>query len=264
MNKVLHQEREIKPLVAISTDCIERYGHRAYSLFFGYVEAVANTANALPMSLPSDPESIDYPSLIANIDGILLTGSPSNVSPIYYGGIPKENDPLLDPNRDQTILPLLCKLIEAEIPILAICRGLQEINVAWGGTLNTAVYERSEAIDHREGDRARPIQQWYEDNHAIEIVPGGILSQLHSSKYTNVNSLHHQGIEKLGDGLVVEAIAPDGLVEAFSIKKAKSFALAVQWHPEMRVHDHELSRNIFKAFGEACRHRMRQRLKLDQ
>jgi putative glutamine amidotransferase len=129
------------------------------------------------------------------------------------------------------------------------------MNVAWGGTLNAAVHERPGAIDHREGDQTRPIKDWYEDCHSIEIISGGILSVLSAEKYVLVNSLHHQGVERLGQGLKVEAIAPDGLIEAFSVEGAPGFALAVQWHPEMRVEDSDLARGIFEAFGAACRQR---------
>lgn len=261
MNSELVSQRDLKPLVAIATDTIERSGHRAYSLFFGYIDAVAQTAQALPLALPSDPQAIDYNALLSNVDGILLTGSPSNVSPYYYGQLESANDPLLDLGRDKTILPLIRPILEAGIPLLGICRGFQEINVAMGGTLNPSVFNSSNAIDHREGDRSRPIVEWYRDSHSIEIMPEGILATLTKNKSVKVNSLHHQGIETLGHGLKIEAKASDGLIEAFSVKDAKNFALAVQWHPEMRTKDDPLSKAIFQAFGDACRQRMLQRLK---
>ena len=111
------------------------------------------------------------------------------------------------------------------------------------------------AIDHREGDQSRPIKDWYQDCHSVDIIAGGVLSRLCTEKSVLVNSLHHQGVESLGKGLKVEAIAPDGLIEAFSVEGAPSFALAVQWHPEMRVEDSDFARAIFEAFGEACRQR---------
>ncbi len=162
---------------------------------------------------------------------------------------------MLDPARDATVLPLVKKLVEAGIPVLGICRGFQEMNVAWGGTLNVAVHERPGAIDHREGDQSRPVKDWYQDSHSIDIIPGGVLSGLCAEKSVLVNSLHHQGVESLGKGLKVEALASDGLIEAFSVEGATSFALAVQWHPEMRVDDSDFARAIFEAFGEACRKR---------
>jgi putative glutamine amidotransferase len=249
-----------RPLVVIASDRVQQYGHQAHMILHGYVDAVVHVSGALPLALPADSEAVDLPSLIANVDGVVLTGSPSDVSPQCYGGTASSGDSLLDPQRDATILPLLTKLVEAGIPVLGICRGFQEMNVAWGGTLNSAVHERHGAIDHREGDHSRPIQEWYQDSHWIEIAPGGVLSELYPFRRAVVNSLHHQGLEKLGKGLKVEATAPDGLIEAFSVERASSFALAVQWHPEMRVRDDGLSREIFTVFGHACRRRLQTRL----
>lgn len=250
-----------KPLVAIATDRVDRYGHPAHTLLHGYVDAVSSIAGALPLALPADPDAIDFDSLVAHVDGVVLTGSPSNISPQRYASAATPDVATLDLARDATVLPLVKRLVSAGIPVLGVCRGFQEMNVAWGGTLDAAVHERPGAIDHREGDHARPIVEWYQYRHDIEIVAHGVLSRLHRGATAPVNSLHHQGIERLGSGLMVEATAPDGLIEAFSVKDAPSFALAVQWHPEMRVHDDPLSREIFEAFGEACRCRQESRLR---
>jgi putative glutamine amidotransferase len=250
-----------KPLVAIASDSVERYGHAAHALLHGYVDAVSSVAEALPLALPAAPGAIDFDSLVANVDGVVLTGSPSNISPQRYGSSATPDVATLDLARDATVLPLVRRLVDAGVPVLGVCRGFQEMNVAWGGTLDAAVHERDGAIDHREGDRSRPVVEWYSYSHAIEIASGGVLSGLLDATSAQVNSLHHQGIETLGSGLSVEATAPDGLIEAFSVTGATSFALAVQWHPEMRVHDDALSREIFKAFGEACRRRRDSRLR---
>lgn len=250
-----------RPLVAIATDRVERHGHPAHSLLHGYVDAVSSTARALPLALPADPDAIDFESLLANIDGLVLTGSPSNISPLRYGGSATADVSTLDLARDATVIPLVRRLVNAGVPVLGICRGFQEMNVAWGGTLDTAVHERPGAIDHREGDHSRPIVEWYQHSHSIQVAEGGLLSQLRGTGDVQVNSLHHQGIARLGSGLTVEATAPDGLIEAFSVTDAPGFALAVQWHPEMRVHDDRLSRDIFQAFGEACRRRRELRLR---
>lgn len=250
-----------KPLVAIATDRVERYGHAAHSLLHGYVDAVCSMAEALPLALPAAPEAIDFDSLVANVDGVVLTGSPSNISPQRYGSNATPDAATLDLDRDATVLPLVRRLVSAGVPVLGICRGFQEMNVAWGGTLDAAAHERAGAIDHREGDRSRPVAEWYTYSHDIEIVSGGLLSRLHGAASAQVNSLHHQGIDRLGSDLAVEATAPDGLIEAFSVAGAASFALAVQWHPEMRVHDDPLSSEIFKAFGDACRRRRESRLR---
>lgn len=250
-----------KPLVAIASDSVDRYGHAAHALLHGYVDAVSRVAEALPLALPAAPDAIDFDSLVASVDGVVLTGSPSNIAPQRYGSSATPDAATLDPARDATVLPLVRRLVEAGVPVLGICRGFQEMNVAWGGTLDTAVHERAGAIDHREGDRSRPVVEWYSYSHDIDLAAGGLLHRLQGGASAPVNSLHHQGIETLGHGLTVEATAPDGLIEAFSVAGAASFALAVQWHPEMRVHDDALSREIFKAFGQACRLRRDSRLR---
>jgi putative glutamine amidotransferase len=249
-----------RPLVAIATDRIDRHGHVAHAVFDGYVQAVADVAGALPLALPAAANALDAASLIESIDGVVLTGGPSNVAPERYGAASLPESVLLDRERDDLVLPLLPRLIAAGVPVLGVCRGFQEMNVAWGGTLDAAVHARPDRLDHREGDHARAIERWYDDSHWIDIVPGGLLARLTAAQRLQVNSLHHQGIDRLGSGLRVEATAADGLVEAFSVDGASAFALGVQWHPEMRTHDCPLARAVFTAFGEACRRRRSLRL----
>ncbi len=249
----------LRPVVAIASDRIERHGHPTHAATHGYVRAVAKAAHALPLVLPALGEALDADTLVASIDGIVLTGSPSNVDPARYGAPEPHAPMLLDRERDDTILPLLPRLIDAGVPVLGICRGFQELNVIFGGTLSPAVHALPGRLDHREGDHGRPIERWYDDSLALHIVEGSRLAALAGSTHAVVNSLHHQGIERLGRGLRVEATAPDGLVEAFSIESAPQFTLAVQWHPEMRIDDSPLARAIFAAFGAACRARQQQR-----
>lgn len=249
-----------RPLVVIASDSIERHGHPAHALLHGYVRAVSEGAGAMALGLPADAAAFDLDSLVGSVDGVVLTGSPSNVAPALYGAPELPRDVLLDPGRDAAVLPLLPRLIEAGVPLLGVCRGFQEMNVAFGGTLDPAVHTRPGRLDHREGDHGRPIQRWYDDCHDIEIAEGGVLAGLLAARRLPVNSLHHQGIDRLGQGLRVEATAPDGLVEAFSVAWAPAFALAVQWHPEMRIHDCPLAQAIFQAFGAACRQRQSRRL----
>ena len=249
-----------RPIVAIVTDCIEIHGHAAYTALHGYIRAVSEVAKALPLLLPAAAECVDVGSLIAGVDGVLLTGSPSNVAAERYGAAPLPATVKLDRHRDAIVLALLPKLISAGVPILGICRGFQELNVALGGTLHPAVHQQPGRLDHREGDHNRPIQRWYDDSHELHIVAGGQLAELAADDCVPVNSLHHQGIERLGKGLRVEATAPDGLIEALSVEGARQWTLAVQWHPEMRIDDSALSRAIFSHFGTACRARQSERL----
>jgi len=249
-----------RPLVAIAADRIERHGHEAHAVLHGYIDAVSRVAGALPLALPAALEALDADSLIETLDGLVLTGSPSNVAPQCYGADVSPPDVLLDPDRDAAVLSLLPRLIAAGVPVLGVCRGFQEMNVAYGGTLDTAVHLRPGALDHREGDHDRPVPRWYDDSHPVDIVPGGLLAQWAPSRRLAVNSLHHQGVARLGRGLRIEATAPDGLVEAFSVEGVSAFALAVQWHPEMRTHDCPLAHAIFTAFGVACQQRRANRL----
>jgi putative glutamine amidotransferase len=249
-----------RAVVAIATDRVDRHGHQTHAGFHGYVHAVADAAGAMPLLLPAYAGGMDAASLAAAVDGIVLTGSPSNVDPARYDAPLPHRTMMLDHERDAAILPMLRELVELGVPLLCVCRGFQELNVAYGGTLEPAVHEQPGRLDHREGDHDRPIQRWYDDSHPLHIAPGGRLASIAGgAESTMVNSLHNQGVERLGDGLRVEATAPDGLVEAFSVANAPQFTLAVQWHPEMRVDDNALARSIFAAFGDACRARRAQR-----
>jgi putative glutamine amidotransferase len=248
-----------RPAVAIVCDRSEVAGHPAHLALHGYVRAVDAIAQALPLLLPADADAVDLTSLVAAVDGIVLTGSPSNVAGERYGAAPLPAGVCTDRARDATVLPVVRALVDAGLPLLGICRGFQEINVAYGGSLDAAVHERPGRLDHREGSHDRPIARWYEDRHEVALAPGGLLARLAGGTRAIVNSLHHQGVDRLGHGLRVEATAPDGLVEAFAIDGAPQFALGVQWHPEMRIDDSALARAIFAAFGDACRARQRRR-----
>lgn len=247
-------------MVAIVCDRVQLYRHDAHAVFDGYVRAVTQAVGGLPLLLPAAGGTIDLDALIDSIDGLLLTGSPSNVAPSCYAGPDGPPDLLTDAQRDATTLTQIPRLVRAGVPLLGVCRGLQEMNVAYGGSLHLAVHDEPGHLDHREGPHDRPIPDWYGDSHAVQLAPGGWLARLLQREQMQVNSLHHQGIQRLGHGLRVEARAPDGLVEAISVEAAAQFTLAVQWHPEMRIDDSAEARALFTAFGDACRARRVQRL----
>jgi putative glutamine amidotransferase len=217
-----------------------------------YIAAVAQAAEAIPVLIPSLGEGADFDSILASVDGILLTGSPSNVAPQHYAGPPSDPDTLHDPHRDATTLPLIPRVIAAGMPLFAVCRGFQEMNVAFGGTLWQKVQDVPGMHDHRE-NKEDPLELQYAPAHEVELVPGGELQRIAGADRVTVNSLHSQGVQRLGDGLAVEAKAPDGLIEGFSVPAAPGFALAVQWHPEWQVMKNPFSRALFAAFGEAAR-----------
>jgi putative glutamine amidotransferase len=217
-----------------------------------YIAAVAQAAEAVPVLIPSLGEGADLDAILASVDGILLTVSPSNVEPHRYAGPPSDPDTWHDPHRDATTLPLIPRVVAAGMPLFAICRGFQEMNVAYGGTLWQKVQEVPGFADHRE-NKEDPLEVQYAPAHEVELVPGGELHRIAGTGRVEVNSLHSQGVQRLGDGLEIEARAPDGLVEGFRVREAPGFALAVQWHPEWQVMQNPFSRALFAAFGEAAR-----------
>jgi putative glutamine amidotransferase len=223
-----------------------------------YIAAIADGADATPVLLPALGQALDLRELLADFDGILLTGSPSNVEPHHYGGPASDPGTLHDPHRDATTLPLIPHIVQAGLPLLAICRGFQEMNVAFGGALWQKLHETPGHLMHKENVEA-PLDEQYGPAHAVSLTPGGQLHELAGGERLEVNSLHSQGVRTLGSGLEVEARAPDGVIEAFRVRNAPSFALAVQWHPEWKFHGNAFSRALFKAFGDAARKRAARR-----
>ena len=219
-----------------------------------YLRAVADAAGAVPLIIPAIAEVYDFDALLERLDGLLLTGSPSNVEPALYRGPPSDPGTLHDAARDSTTLPLIARAVEQGVPVLAICRGFQEMNVAFGGTLHQKLHEVPGYLDHRDDER-QPLDVQYAPVHEVALEPGGLLRRLIGKDSITVNSLHSQGVERLGRGLDVEARAPDGVVEAFRVHDARCFALGVQWHPEWKVMSNPASLAIFSEFGAASRER---------
>jgi putative glutamine amidotransferase len=198
-------------------------------------------------------EAEDVPCLLPLVDGVLLTGSPSNVEATHFGGTALSTD-LLDPRRDQLTMHLVRAALVGEVPLFGVCRGLQEINVALGGSLYQSVHSEPGMMDHREPHDAELAVQFAE-RHDVLLEPGSAFAQWAGGTRAKVNSLHGQGIKKLGEGLVAEAHAPDGLVEGVRAQGAGTFAYAVQWHPEWRHEQHPFYQRTLEAFAQACRQR---------
>jgi len=242
------------PLIGIPAD--RRLHGKYYFHMVGekYIEAVAAGSRAVPVLIPALGSELDLPSLLDACDALLLTGSASNVEPHHYGGPASRLGTLHDPSRDATTLPLIPRAIASGLPVLAICRGFQEMNVAYGGTLHQLVHEVPDYRDHRE-DETAPLEVQYGPAHEVLLEPGGALQTMAGRERLEVNSLHWQGIDRLGSDLVVEARATDGLIEAFAVRGAPAFALALQWHPEWQFAHNPFSSALFAAFGEAARAR---------
>lgn len=241
-----------QPLVAVSTDVKHFENYDWHAAPKQYIEAAIAGAGVFPVLIPSFGDRLDLDQLLSVVDGVMLTGSRSNVNPSLYGGEETEENGPYDPERDATTLPLIRKTIDRGVPLLAICRGIQELNVALGGTLATEIQQREGSLDHR-----APVSESQDMRFAIRqtvsIKPGSCLSGIFDTTDIEVNSVHRQAIDRPGSHLQIEAVAEDGTVEAVSVRGAKAFAIGVQWHPEYWVHSDSNSAKIFNAFGEAVR-----------
>lgn len=258
---------DAKPVVLIPCD-VKLVGiHPFHCVGEKYLNAVAHGAEVWPLLVPAFGPGVDLASLadhvnldalLAMADGVFLPGSVSNVAPPRYGA---EDDPeiLHDTQRDELALPLIDRAMAMGLPLFAVCRGLQELNVTLGGTLHPRLQDVPGLLDHRE-DPQLPREDQYRPAHAVELLEGGVLERLLDRREIAVNSLHGQGIRDLAPGLQAEGRAPDGVVEAVSAPAHDGFLLGVQWHPEWRYADDPVSVALFSAFGEACAERRRQRL----
>ncbi len=247
-----------KPLIGVPADRRIIDPHPFQMVGEKYLDALIKAADGLPLMIPLMSADVDVDELLARFDGIFLTGSYSNIEPHHYDGEPSDEGTLHDPHRDAVTLPLAKRALDTGVPLLAVCRGFQELNVALGGTLHQKVHEVPGYHDHLE-NKEDPLDVQYGPSHAVNLADGGLLRELAGSGQVMVNSLHAQGVARLADGVSIEAVADDGLIEAFRVDDVPGFALAVQWHPEWRATENEFSTAIFKAFGDACRVHARQR-----
>jgi putative glutamine amidotransferase len=244
-----------KPIVLVPA-CIKAFDdYEWHSVATRYIDSVVVGADATPLILPAIGAAADIDSVLDRVDGILLTGSKSNVHPTLYGATPSAAHEPYDPARDETTLPMIRRAVALGIPLLAICRGFQELNVAFGGTLDTEIQEQDGRLDHRAPVADDPDER-FAPRHPIRIVDGSCLGRIVEASTIDVNSLHRQGINRLAPGLVAEAVADDGTIEAIRVVHATSFAVGVQWHPEYWVRTEAASVRLFRAFGEAMRERI--------
>ena len=246
------------PLVGLPSDR-KQIGHHAFqAVGEKYLRAVVDGAGCLPLMIPSLDPPLDLRALLSRLDGLLLTGAYSNIEPHHYSDEASFEGNEHDPARDATTLSIVPLAIEMQVPVLAVCRGLQEVNVALGGSLHQKVHEVPGFMDHRE-DLAAPLDVQYGPAHSVALAEDGVLARIAGSREATVNSLHGQGIRTIGRGLRIEATAPDGLIEAVSLETDAAFFLAVQWHPEWKVRENPFYLRTFQAFGDACRARANHR-----
>jgi putative glutamine amidotransferase len=242
-----------RPIVLVPACTRDIGSHPYHAAQTKYIDAVVKGAGCAPLILPALGEALQLETMLAVCDGILLTGSASNIHPSHYAQ--DVLDPALpqDPARDATTMPLIRAAIRRGVPILAICRGFQEMNVALGGSLHQALHTVDGLMDHRENP-ALPLAEQYGAAHTVALAPGGVMARILGPGDIGVNSLHGQGVNVLAAGLAIEARAADGVVEAFSVSGSPGFTLALQWHPEWRLADNPVSMQLFGAFGQACRY----------
>ena len=219
-----------------------------------YIRAAMTYANVAALIVPSLPDLMIAAEVAPRLDGILLTGSPSNVGTARYGddGGAKDNVGPFDDARDEIALSMVDRMIDAQKPVFGICRGFQEINVALGGTLRRDTSASDELIRHHAPDGVS-FDAMFDHRHPIELAKGGVLAEAYAKPALEVNSVHYQGIGQLADGLTVEARAPDGLIEAYSARPNGAPLLAVQWHPEWGTEDDPDSQTYFHLLGKALR-----------
>jgi putative glutamine amidotransferase len=256
----LKNEQEImrQPLIAVTGDVRQFDSYTWHATPQTYLEAAVGVARVTPLIVPAFGSRIDIDSILDSVDGVMATGSKTNVHPQHYEVAPSLAHEPFDEARDATAIPLLRRAVERGIPLLAICRGFQELNVALGGSIATEIQDLEGRMDHRaavsDDQKVR-----FRIHQPVHIKPGTCLAEIIGAGKVEVNSLHRQAVERLAKGLDVEAVADDGTIEAVSVRGAKAFAVGVQWHPEFWAKDDAPSSAIFGAFGDAARHHLYQR-----
>jgi putative glutamine amidotransferase len=244
------------PLVLIASDRKMIDGAAWYAVVETYMTALVHGARATPLILPVFGPEIDLDALLLRVDGVLLPGSRSNVHPARYGEAPTARAEPHDESRDAVTLPLIQAALRHGVPLFAICRGMQELNVALGGTLIAEVHETPGRNDHRAPADAPDRDARYALRQEVSVTPGGMLAGIVGPGPIRVNSLHRQAAGRLAEPLAIEAIAVDGTIEGVSVRDRAAFALGVQWHPEYWVRTDLPSQLLFTAFGDAMRERM--------
>lgn len=250
--------RSHPPLIAVPANTKELEAYHWHGAAETYLQAIVHGVGGIPLIVPYLSDEVDFDALAERIDGVLLTGGRTNVHPSSYGAPPDPRAEPHDPSRDALAFSLARAALRHGLPLFAICRGVQELNVALGGSLYSEVQEIEGRIDHR-APKSESRDERFAIRQDVRIVPGGVLAGILGSGTVRVNSLHRQAIDRLGEGLVVEATALDGTTEAVSVAGAPTFAVGVQWHPEYWVRTDPPSAKLFAAFSAAIKERMAQR-----
>ncbi len=245
--------RNSKPLVAVISDLKVVPPHPFHMAGDKYLAALAQASDVVPVMIPALTQWVDVADWLERMDGIFLPGGYSMVHPSLYHQQPSADthDHAYDEQRDALSISVIKAALDRNLPLFGVCRGFQEMNVAAGGTLLQTIHTVEGLDDHRENKELTLAEQ-YSDAHEVILTSGGELERILGVSRIRVNSLHTQGVAQLGRHLAIEATAPDGLIEAFRVEGVR-FGLGVQWHPEWQVMQNPQQRQLFEAFGDACR-----------
>ena len=252
-----------RPLICVSANSRQPDDRRqlpTYATAERYVQSLLKMVDCIPLLMPPVGGAVDVVELVSRMDGFVLTGGLANVEPHHYEGAAFPADEIIDPGRDALVLPLVRACIAERVPVFGICRGIQEINVALGGSLHYRIHQVPGKNDHRRPQSEDVThEEVYRLKHVVRLTPGGLFQSLAGRDEMLVNSLHGQGVDRLGEGLVVEAMSPDGVIEGLRYDDETQFIVGVQWHAEWLPEDHPLSGALYTAFGEAARARAARR-----
>lgn len=239
-----------RPVLGIIA-CQRRVGSEpAQTVIERYIRPTMQYADVAALIVPSLPDLMSVAEVAHLLDGVLLTGSPSNVAPERYGEEAGEGP--FDPGRDEIAMGLVDAMTARGRPVFGICRGFQEINVALGGTLRRDVSASDDLLRHHAAEDV-PFNAMFDHLHPVSLTEGGVLAGAFGKRELTVNSVHFQGVGQLAPGLTVEATAPDGLVEAYSTRIGTAPVIAVQWHPEWNTQDNPDSQAFFRLLGQTLR-----------
>ena len=243
---------KITPLVGIVSCRRNQDGHYFHMVGEKYIKAINDHTDCAGVLIPAINDKLLNGGILDKLDGFLLTGSLSNVHPDRYNAELIDEQLMVDESRDKFVFSMIDAILEREIPLFAICRGFQEMNVAFGGTLYQDLDRDSNYKDH-DFKRDDPLEIQYGVSHKVSFINNGLLHQITGVESAEVNSLHAQGVQELGHDLIVDAVSNDGLVEAFTVDGAQGFNLSVQWHPEWKPETSSTSTSLFNYFGNACK-----------
>lgn len=243
----------MRPVIGIISNFYELNDqYPVYSAGTMNTEAIARVSGCIPLIVPAIPDYASVEDLMAHFDGFVLTGGRPNVHPEEYGHEETEAHGEFDRNRDRLVLPLVRACVEAGQPVMGICRGFQEVNVAMGGTLHPEIRE----LEGRQNHRMPPdgtLEEKFELRHEVEVSEGGPFHSMFGAKRVLTNTLHGQGICQPGPRIVIDGRADDGTPEAIYVQDAPGFTMSVQWHPEWNTENDPVSKPLFEAFGDAAR-----------